>query len=96
MERAVGALIRAIFYDYKIYIQIDSDCDGYTSAAMLINYLHRIFPSKVENLISYAIHNKKHHGINIDAIPEGTKLVIAPDSSSDEIEIHKALWDKGI
>jgi single-stranded-DNA-specific exonuclease len=31
----------------KVMIQIDSDCDGYTSAALLINYLNKLFPAFV-------------------------------------------------
>ena len=38
IELAANRLIRAILNQEKIYIQVDSDCDGYTSAAVLINY----------------------------------------------------------
>ena len=31
----------------KVFVQVDSDCDGYTSAATLINYLNCLFPSFV-------------------------------------------------
>lgn len=37
-------LIRHVSQDHKIFIQVDSDCDGYTSAAILINYLNCLFP----------------------------------------------------
>ena len=30
----------------KVLIQVDGDCDGYTSAALLINYLYRLFRTK--------------------------------------------------
>lgn len=80
----------------KIYIQADSDTDGYTSAALLINYLYRIFPTIVTNNISYGVHDSKHHGINLGSIPSNVKLVIAPDSSSNELEIHQQLAERGI
>lgn len=80
----------------KIFIQVDSDCDGYTSSAVLLNYLHKWVPSIVESNFSYGFHNGKYHGINIDMIPEGTSLVIAPDSSSNNYDVHKYLSDKGI
>lgn len=32
----------------------------------------------------------------MDFIPEGTTLVIAPDSSSNDYDIHKTLSEKGI
>ena len=96
IKLAAKTLLQSILLDEPIYVQIDSDCDGYTSASVLMNYLHRIFPSKVENLISYGVHDKKHHGIKPEYIPENVKLVIAPDSSSNEVNIHKELAEKGI
>lgn len=80
----------------NILIQIDSDCDGYTSAATLINYLYNLFPAFVENNITYRVHEGKQHGILVDTIPEGVKLVIAPDSSSNDYEEHQKLKEKGI
>ena len=42
------------------------------------------------------MHNGKEHGIIPDTIPADVKLVIAPDSSSNDYEEHKILHDKGI
>lgn len=89
-------LVNHIGQNDKIFIQIDSDCDGYTSAALLINYLNCICPSFVQNNISYKPHSDKSHGIVLDAVPADVKLVIAPDSSSNDYEVHKALAEKGI
>ena len=50
---AASLLIKTLVHQEKIHIQVDSDCDGYTSSAVLLNYLHRVFPASVENLISY-------------------------------------------
>lgn len=96
IESAAKRLLQAMIRQEEIYVQVDSDCDGYTSAAVLINYLHRIFPASVENKVHYALHSKKHHGIAIENIPEKCSLVIAPDSSSNEVEIHQELKSKGI
>lgn len=96
IEEAAKELCRNLAHQNKIYIQVDSDCDGYTSSAILINYLHRIFPATVENNIIYNVHENKHHGLNIDAIPSDVKLIIAPDSSSNENDLHKQLAEKGI
>lgn len=78
-----------------IFIQVDSDCDGYKSAAFLMNYIHEAFPSAIHR-IQYAFHSGKIHGINPAVIPAGTTLVIAPDSSSNDYDIHQILADKGI
>lgn len=81
--------------DFHIHIQVDSDCDGYTSAALLLNYIHAICPSAM-SYISYSFHAGKIHGINPELVPANTTLVIAPDSSSNDYDIHKALHNKGV
>lgn len=96
MEQGAKMLVSHIARNSKVFIQIDSDCDGYTSAAALINYLNKIFPAFVQNNISYRPHTGKMHGLILDTIPEGVDLVIAPDSSSEDYEIHKTLKEKGI
>lgn len=96
IKEGVKILIKHINNNDKILIQVDSDCDGYTSAAALINYLNCLFPAYVQNNISYRIHDGKEHGIIVDAVPKDVKLVIAPDSSSNDYEEHKTLHDKGI
>lgn len=42
------------------------------------------------------MHNGKTHGIITDTIPKDVKLVIAPDSSSNQYEEHKKLKEQGI
>ena len=44
-------LIQHVAANDKIFIQVDSDCDGYTSAATLINYLNMLFCVKLGNNI---------------------------------------------
>ena len=89
-------LLKHIQQNNKIYIQVDSDCDGYTSAAVLINYLNQIFPIFTQNNIIYSLHSNKAHGINLETVPKDTKLIIAPDSSSNEYDIHALLKEQGI
>lgn len=89
-------LIKHVGQNDKIFIQVDSDADGYTSAAILINYLNCLFPHFVQTNILYRIHDGKQHGLILETIPEDVKLVIAPDSSSNDYEVHEALHNKGI
>ena len=96
MKEGAAMLVRHIYQNDKVFIQVDSDCDGYTSAAALINYLNCLFPSFTQNNIIYRIHKGKEHGLIPDTIPADVKLVIAPDSSSNDYEQHKELKDKGI
>ena len=81
VHEGVQMLIKHIAQNDNVLVQIDSDCDGFTSAATLLNYLNCLFPGFVQNHIYYRIHTGKQHGIIPDTIPDGIKLVIAPDSS---------------
>ena len=96
IETGAKMLVSHVAQGSKVLVQIDSDCDGFTSAAVLINYLNCLFPSFVQNNVFYRPHVNKAHGIIPESIPEDVKLVIAPDSSSNEFEIHKMLHEKGI
>ena len=96
IDEGIRILIKHIAQGDKVLIQIDSDCDGYTSAAELINYLNRLFPGFVQSNIYYRIHTGKQHGIILDTIPDDVKLVIAPDSSSNDYEVHQQLKERGI
>ena len=96
IEEGVKVLIKHIAQGDKVLVQIDSDCDGYTSAAALINYLNRLFPGFVQTNVYYRIHTGKQHGILLETIPEDVKLVIAPDSSSNDYEVHEELKSRGV
>ena len=89
-------LATAINGNKIILIWVDSDADGYTSAASLVNYLHNLFPVFTENNIIFKFHKGKEHGIIADEIPDSVGLVIAPDSSSNDYEEHKKLKERGI
>ena len=96
MREGAMMLVKHISNNDKVFIQVDSDCDGYTSAAALINYLNCLFPSFTQNNIIYRIHKGKEHGLIVDTIPADVSLVIAPDSSSNDYEQHRELREKGI
>ena len=96
MREGAQMLIKHVSQNDKVLIQIDSDCDGYTSAATLINYLNCLFPGFVQNNVFYRIHTGKQHGIILDSIPTDVKLVICPDSSSNDYEEHKILAEQGV
>ena len=83
-----------------IYMIVDPDVDGYTSAALFINYLNAQFPGYAQNYIYYTMHDGKQHGliesdIN-DVLEHNAKLVIMIDSSSNDYDLHKRLKDKDI
>lgn len=96
IEDAARRLLKALVHQEKVYVQVDSDCDGYTSAALLLNYMHDIAPFTIEHNWSYGLHKTKIHGIDLNNIDNSITLVIAPDSSSNEKEKHIDLTNKGI
>ena len=96
IENGAKLLVSHIVQESKVFVIIDSDCDGYCSSALLINYLNNLFPAFVQNNISYSPHTGKQHGIVLDMIPEDVKLVIAPDSASSDYEQHEELAKRGI
>lgn len=90
---AAQCLIKHVENNDNIFIQIDSDTDGYTSAAIIYLYIKKMNPSIC---IDWRVHDGKQHGIIVDTIPEDTQLVIAPDSSSNDYQQHLKLAERGI
>ena len=75
-----------------VFVQVDSDTDGYTSSAVLINYIKRRFPNVK---ISYALHPGKEHGIVPANIPDDATLVIIPDAGSNNYAEQKEVIASG-
>ena len=77
----------------RILMIVDCDVDGFTSSAIMYQYLKKI---KEEVLIDYFIHEGKQHGLEdmIDAILENENrynLLIIPDASSNDFEYIEQL-----
>ena len=96
MQKGIEMLVKHLKDDNLIMIVVDEDCDGQTSSAVLLNYLHTIFPSIVESKFYYVFHEGKKHGIILDELKPNTGLIIAADSSSEEYELHDFLASQGI
>lgn len=92
MKTAVGVAHTMLSNGAKIFVQVDSDTDGYTSSSILINYIKRRFPN---NEIIWRLHKGKEHGIIVDTVPEDCNLVFIPDAGSNQFEEHKALAKMG-
>lgn len=96
IESAVQIVIKHLFNsDSHIALIVDSDYDGYSSAALFLNYVNARWPSTIQK-ITYILHDSKIHGIETEKLPADTTLVLVPDASSNEYEIHQELSDKGI
>ena len=100
MKEGAELLISHLEKGCRIYLVVDSDCDGYGSAAMFYNYLTEHLSDKYDFTIEYHIPTGKEHGLRtIMDIFEGEKkwdLVVLPDSSSNDYEEHKQLKEMGM
>ncbi|MGF0223546.1 single-stranded-DNA-specific exonuclease RecJ [Bacillus velezensis] len=92
IDKASDCLIKHLEDKNKIFVQVDSDVDGYTSSSIIINYIKKICPKAN---IHYRIQDGKEHGIFIDTIPDDVDLVIIPDAGSSQFEEHEALNKRG-
>ena len=98
LKDGLKLLLDVISKEKNAIIIVDCDCDGYTSAALLINYLYKLFPAWVNNHLNWIMHDSKQHGLSdcINKISNYYSLVICPDSSSNDYKYHQDLFHKGI
>ena len=98
LRQAAAALISTISKQGKILVIVDSDCDGFTSSAIFINYLHDFFPSWVETKLDYIFHEGKQHGLNdhiLNILKQNYELVIVPDAGSNDSTECTSLFKQG-
>lgn len=95
IDSAVHLFINHFNRKNKIEILVDSDPDGFCSAAMMYSYI-----KKLDNKypVNYIMHTKaKSHGLGDDiTVSEDTNLLIIPDAGTNDTEECKKLSDKGI
>lgn len=99
IEAGVSLLVKHLKSSNKTGILVDCDTDGFTSAALLYNYLYFLFPNWASRNLIYFIHEDKQHGLSdsVDKIVEsGVKLIIVPDAGSGDGKYAKDLKEKGI
>lgn len=99
LKQAVAWILEAIRENKDIIIVVDSDCDGFTSSSLLINYLYDLFPVWVATHVHWIIHSGKQHGLS-DCCDEIVKnqysLVIVPDAGSNDYEYQDKLFENGV
>ncbi len=98
MEQGATLLLHHLKSDKEIIVIVDCDADGYTSAAILWNYIKETFP---QANISYEIHSGKQHGLEdimekIDDRSARPSLIIIPDAGSNDFIHHGILHEDGI
>ena len=89
MKLGAELLVKHVKALNKTGILVDCDADGFTSSALLTNYLEKMFPYWSNSCLTHFFHSDKRHGLSdsVDAILEsGVKLVIVPDAGGGDIE----------
>lgn len=95
VKHAIRLMALAILKKQDIWIVVDSDADGFTSAAIIMNYMYAL-DNGIKETIHYIMHTGKQHGLEdtVDKIPNDC-LVILPDSSTNDTEQMQELLDRG-
>ena len=63
INKGAEMLLKHIVTNHKVFVIVDCDPDGWTSAALIINYLYELFPAWVQNNLSWGLHEGKQHGL---------------------------------
>lgn len=98
MKKACDLLYNCIEQNLDVIVIVDSDTDGYTSSAIITNYLYTLFPQWTHEHLRYVLHEGKEHGLSdvMDKISKSTKLVIVPDAGTNDWNEHQQLEQSGI
>lgn len=84
----------------KIRLYVDCDVDGFTSAAVFLNYFNTMLKDKYPNVeFTYHIPEGKEHGLRsvMDELVHNKicDLIVLPDSSSNDYTEHEILKSMG-
>lgn len=91
MDRAVEMFKAAIDAGKKIYVQVDCDTDGFTSAAIFCQYAREVAPYAQ---VRWGVHAGKEHGIEIDKVGDA-ELIVIPDAGSMQLAEQETLANQG-
>lgn len=86
LEEGLEMLDKHLEKGSSIYLQVDSDTDGYTSSAIIYSYLKEMYPY-ID--IDFDIHPEKEHGVNVEEVGFSYDLVIVPDAGSNQEELKE-------
>ena len=99
MDRAVECFRKIYKEDLVIGLLIDSDVDGFTSSALLYQWLRDDLKHPIDNIKVFHHLQAKAHGLNTDIFEEmlnsNVDLFIIADSSTNDKEQQKQLSEKG-
>lgn len=99
IDGAAECFLKHLNSNSVICVIVDCDCDGYTSSAILINYICDLKSEEwMKDHVFWYMHEGKQHGLNdcMDWIEDiGPNLVIIPDAGSNDVEQLQKLYEDG-
>lgn len=101
LKKTYETIVELMENDFNAIVVVDSDCDGYCSAALLANYLYKINSKWTKEHLDFFLHKGKFHGLSdcykeIINSDKNYKCAFCPDSASNDISYSKALNENGI
>ena len=96
METAIDMTQKAIQDNLKIGIIIDSDADGYCSAAIIYQFLRIVNPNLEIEMFT---HTSKQHGLKdliSEIIKSNVQFLIVPDAGTNDVDECQILSSAGI
>ena len=98
INEGAALLLKHLHQSSNLALVVDSDVDGFTSSAIIYQYL-KLFVPQIN--IKYFLHRGKGHGLNDtidDILNDDCKfgLVIIPDAGSNDDEYHLRLKEEEI
>jgi single-stranded-DNA-specific exonuclease len=93
IDKAIDCIVKHIENQSKFLIIVDPDVDGFTSAAILYQYL-KMIDGDID--IKWVLHDDKTHGFTNIEIPNNVDCILVPDGGSEDFQVHEELHKKGI
>lgn len=93
IEDAADMLHDCILQERDMLVIVDSDVDGFTSAAVLINFLYSVYPEYAARHIKWRLHGSKTHGLSdmMGNIGDDVYLVVLPDAGTNDVDCQNEL-----
>ena len=90
LKKVAKTVISMVNNNLILAVIVDSDADGYTSAAEIINWLYYSYPDWAKTHIFYYLHDNKSHGLTPGSMvfieDVNANVVWIPDAGSNDLE----------
>lgn len=90
LKKVAGILASMVQNSQILVVIVDADCDGYTSAAEILNWLYYSYPEWTKTNCYYYLHDGKSHGLTPGAMnfisDMGADVVLIPDAGSNDLD----------